>query len=75
MPPVNPNNPFGLQTVVSDNRERITPRNLATSGVMPGNTVIAIGDSNIKIDGGNRRITLSDGVNNRILIGYQPGGF
>lgn len=33
------------------------------------------GDNNIKIDGNNKRITVSDGSNLRILIGYQSGGF
>jgi len=36
---------------------------------------ILVGDANIKIDGANKRILISDGTNDRILIGYQSGGF
>lgn len=36
---------------------------------------ILIGNSNIKIDGANKRILISDGTYDRILIGYQAGGF
>ena len=32
-------------------------------------------DSNVKIDGTNKKITINDGSNDRILIGYQSGGF
>lgn len=62
-------------SVSSSDRDRITPRNLATSGVLPGNTVIQIGTSNIKIDGANRRIIISDGTTDRIIIGFLSGGF
>ena len=31
--------------------------------------------ANVKIDGANARIMINDGTNNRILIGYQSGGF
>lgn len=61
--------------VTADDRTRILPRNLATSGVLPGNTVIQLGSNNILIDGKNRRITMNDGVNDRILLGNLPGGF
>lgn len=36
---------------------------------------IQVGTGNVKIDGGNKRILISDGTNDRILIGYQAGGF
>jgi len=36
---------------------------------------IQVGESNIKIDGANKRIIINDGTNDRILIGYQSGGF
>lgn len=65
----------GPYDVTSQDRKRILPRNLATSGVLPGNTVIQLGTSNIKIDGGNRRIIISDGVTDRIIIGFLSGGF
>jgi hypothetical protein len=33
------------------------------------------GAASIILDGGNKRITVNDGTNDRILIGYQSGGF
>lgn len=46
----------------------------ATSGqTLSGN--IYVGESNIKIDGANKRITINDGTRDIILIGYQSGGF
>lgn len=54
---------------------RSTPRTMFSSGTLPGNTVINLGVSNIKIDGGNRRITINDGTNDIIVLGYLPGGF
>lgn len=34
-----------------------------------------LGTANITIDGANKRIVINDGTNDRILIGYQSGGF
>lgn len=34
-----------------------------------------VGASNVIIDGANKRILVNDGTNNRILIGFQSGGF
>ncbi len=31
--------------------------------------------ANVKIDGANNRIVINDGSNDRILMGYQSGGF
>lgn len=36
---------------------------------------IQVGTGNVKIDGGNKRILISDGTDDRILIGFQSGGF
>ena len=36
---------------------------------------IQIGEANVKIDGANKRILINDGADDRILIGYQSGGF
>ena len=36
---------------------------------------IQVGGANVKIDGANGRILINDGTNDRILIGYQSGGF
>lgn len=36
---------------------------------------INAGASNVKIDGANKRILINDGTNDRVLIGYDSGGF
>lgn len=36
---------------------------------------IEVGAANVKIDGANKRILINDGTNDRILIGFQSGGF
>lgn len=36
---------------------------------------IQVGNGNVKIDGVNKRIIINDGSYDRILIGYQSGGF
>ena len=36
---------------------------------------IQVGTGNVKVDGANKRIIINDGTNDRILIGYQSGGF
>ena len=33
------------------------------------------GDASIILDGANKRIIINDGSHNRVLIGYQSGGF
>lgn len=48
-------------------------RNIA-SGTMSDDTVINVGRY-VKIDGKNRRIVVNDGTDDRILIGYDQGGF
>lgn len=37
--------------------------------------VANVGNGNVKIDGGNKRILINDGTNDRILIGYLAGKF
>jgi len=44
-----------------------------SSQTLSGDFVVGV--SNIKIDGPNRRILINDGTNDRILLGYQSGGF
>ena len=34
-----------------------------------------LGASNMVLDGNNKRILINDGTNNRVLIGFQSGGF
>lgn len=36
---------------------------------------VNVGVGNVKIDGANKRIIINDGTNDRILLGYQSGGF
>lgn len=43
------------------------------TGVMTA--VASVGNSYVKIDGGNKRIIINDGTNDRILIGYLAGKF
>lgn len=37
--------------------------------------VANVGNGNVQIDGVNKRITINDGTNDRILIGYLAGKF
>jgi hypothetical protein len=37
--------------------------------------LVAVGNNNVILDGENQRIVVNDGTNDRVLIGYQPGGF
>lgn len=44
-----------------------------TSQALTGDIQVGVG--NVKIDGANKRILINDGSDDRILIGYQSGGF
>ena len=37
--------------------------------------LVVVGDNRIVIDGENKRIVINDGVTDRVLIGFQDGGF
>lgn len=37
--------------------------------------IITVGDSNITIDGNSKQILINDGSDDRVLIGYDSGGF
>ena len=56
-------------------------RNLVTESqtnfteVMRVKKSIIVGDNNVTIDGANKRILINDGTNDRVLIGYDSGGF
>lgn len=63
----------GEWELVNDLRAADALLKATTSQVLTGD--FAIGDTNIKIDGANKRIIINDGTNDRILIGYQSGGF
>lgn len=43
-------------------------------GEMAADSVINVGP-NIKIDGKNKQIVINDGADDRILIGFDQGGF
>ena len=36
---------------------------------------VIVGNNSVIIDGANRRIIVNDGTNDRVLIGFDPGGF
>jgi hypothetical protein len=65
-----------ITDIYAQARVQVLPRSLSSSGMLPGTTTLRIGgDTNVIIDGANRRILISDGTNDRVLIGYQSGGF
>lgn len=56
-----------------------TTGNATFAGTIQAGSVIAgivkVGNNNIIIDGANQQIIINDGTNDRVLIGYQKGGF
>lgn len=54
---------------------RVIPAENIVGGILGSEGTIYVGSENIMIDGANKRIVISDGTNNRILIGYQKDGF
>lgn len=48
------------------------PRDIAT-GTLNGTQ--SVGGNNVNINGASKNITMNDGTNDRLLIGYQQGGF
>ena len=52
---------------------KITVTDLSDISTATG--TVNVGNANVKIDGDNTRIIINDGTNDRILIGYQSGGF
>lgn len=63
----------GEWILVNDLRAADALLKAGTSQTLSGN--FNLNDANVLIDGANKRITISDGTNTRILIGYQSGGF
>lgn len=53
--------------------------NATFAGTLQAGTVISgliiVGDNNVVIDGSNKRILVNDGVNDRVLLGFQLNGF
>lgn len=63
----------GEWEAVDDQRAADALLKAGTSQNLSGD--IDVGTGNVKIDGGNKRIIINDGSNDRILMGYDPGGF
>ena len=63
----------GEWVAVSDARAADALLKAGSSQTLTGDFVL--NDANVKIDGANKRITISDGTNMRILVGYQLNGF
>jgi len=58
----------------------ISDRNITTLSVqklLAGQITVAVdvGNGNVRIDGGNKRIVVNDGTNDRCLMGYLAGKF
>ena len=66
------NNPTYMANIVPTQRRYNTVKNMS-GGKLSTSTVIEIGL--VKIDGKNRRIIINDGVDDRILIGFDAAGF
>lgn len=58
---------------VTNNKVKSISASKLTAGVI--SAIASLGDEAVKLDGENRRIIISDGTNDRVLIGYQSGGF
>jgi len=56
-----------------DIRGSLTASDISTGGTV--SVAMNLGETNVKLDGANKRIIINDGTDDRILIGYQSGGF
>lgn len=74
-PPVGPYSFPAIFPITPDDRSRILPRQIATSGVLPGNTDIQINGNAVVISGRSRAIvvTNTDGV--IVNLGALASGF
>lgn len=64
------------QLTPSRRTERKTQSKDIMGGILGGKGEILLGgDASVKIDPANRRIIISDGTNDRVLIGYDEDGF
>ncbi len=52
-------------------------KSMSIDKLLAGTIVVTfnVGAANITLDGANKRIVVNDGTNDRVLIGYQAGGF
>jgi hypothetical protein len=54
---------------------RYTDASNLVGGIIGSEGILYLGSKQIRLDGRNKRIIINDGVTDRILIGYQQGGF
>lgn len=69
----------GATTIAVGQWEAVDDQRAADALLQSTNTtlgaVVTVGVAGVKIDGANKRISISDGIYDRILQGYQSGGF
>ena len=63
---------YNRQQVFNPLGGSVLPRDVA-SGTYGGSQ--SVGGKNVNINGGDKNITMNDGTNDRLLIGFQQGGF
>lgn len=62
-------NLYGTQGTDLALENRYVDASSLVGGIIGGEGIIYLGSKQIKLDGKNRRITINDGVNERVLIG------
>lgn len=61
---------------VSRSRSRKTYAKDIMGGSLKGVTELLFGgDASVRIDNANRRLIINDGTHDRVLLGYDAGGF
>jgi hypothetical protein len=64
------------EATMSRSRSRKTYAKDIMGGSLKGVTELLFGgDASVRIDNANRRIIINDGDNDRVLLGYDAGGF
>lgn len=68
-------NKAGITTfsIVAEDGSAVFAGEIQAGSLISG--LVVVGDNNIVIDGENKRIVINDGNTDRVLIGYQDGGF
>ena len=54
---------------------RYTDASNLVGGMIGSEGILYLGSKQIRLDGKNKRIIINDGTTDRVLIGYQQGGF
>lgn len=69
--------PLSNVSVQENNIKEFMVESLSVAKLEAGTIEVAmnVGGSNVLIDGGNTRIVINDGSNDRILLGYLSGKF